>query len=552
MISTRSKSHFFRRISGKFIITLLLVIIIFYKILSKGLLLSPDSLIYIDSALNIMNGRGCVHSFVFTGDFDMWDGKKFIPVGYWSPGYPYFLAIIIKIFDLSNGLSVELAQGFLLWVTILLIAVLPFYEDKHSRELSLGICLLTFPLTYIFSWVWSEGINTVLITLFLYWCIKGIREKMLSWWFAVGVCAGIAFWIRYVSVTLILFSMFIFLIEFLWNIVKGFWTNNFNPNELFSYCKIFILKEFLLIAGWGIFAIPLFLRNYFFTGSILGYPREYTHTSLLENLRYVMNIFFYSWFDEKLIPKELQSTIILTLFLLGLLLIVVRRKYIDVLNWIVRKESLVLLFWSLFYVAFISVYASIYNIDTIGIRLLSPAILALIILIGALISILCPVPKSASIIFWLLGLLVFSGSYPYVSDNSFPLRDLSKKERINWVCKNTTINDMILGDSTFDFAIFCGDRRSVCFVPGSKKDTPPDYEMIKNLLNISREWNGKLYIVLRKALPLDRHFRLDWQDWFGKVIAELIFDKTFEDLKVKKFEKGKDFVALEVDIEEGI
>lgn len=527
---------------------LILFCVIGERIVNKHLTISPDSLIYLDSALNIANGRGCVHSFILTSEVADWDGKKFIPVGYWQPGYPYFLALILKIFDLANGLWLELIHGFLFWLTYLLFVLFPLYDEKkESGMLSVAMCLMTFPFTYLFSWLWSEALSMIFIYAFLVWVAKGIKTKSLLDWFIAGLLSGFAFGIRYVLITLFLFSVALLVTTFLFSMVKSKFSGCVEKEEVkYDRRKCFYALTFLTV-GWGVLSGPLFLRNYCLTGSLLGYARERSETGFIENFMYVVNTLLYSWFDYKFIPLEIQPQVLLVIFLFVIMLIILGGKYEKIYRWTCEIETKVLLMWTVLYISVVLIYTSVFSIDVIGVRLLSPALLSLIILLGGFISEVFNLSKIVHFTLCGIGIFVFLISYPYRSEDFPELEEIAQKERIKWICENTTSKDFILGDSTFDISIFCGLRRSICFVPGSKKNSPPNYEMFKLLLNKIDKSQSNLYVVLRKALPLDEHFKDDWEKWFGEALTELVFNGKCRDLEMRDFNKGRDFLAFKVE-----
>ncbi len=548
MISeSTSKANWYISIST-IIFFIILFCVIGERIVNNHLAISPDSLIYLDSALNIADGRGCVHSFILTGEVDNWDGKKFIPVGYWQPGYPYFLALILRIFGSGNGLWIELIQGFLLWLTYLLFVLFPIYDDKkESGILCVIMCLITFPFTYLYSWLWSEALSTIFIYAFLFWVVKGVKTKNLLNWFVAGLFSGFAFGIKYVLITLFLFSVGLLVTKFLFSMVKSKFSRYVGKEEVkYDRRKCFYALIFLTV-GWGVLSGPLFLRNYYLTGSLLGYAREGSETGFIENFMYVINTLLYSWFDYKFIPLEIQPQVLLVIVLFIVMLIILGGRYEKIYRWTCKIETKVILMWTILYVSVVIIYASVFSIDVIGVRLLSPALLGLIILLGGFILEVFNLSKVLQFIFCGIGIFVFLSSYPYRSEDFPGLREIAQKERIKWICENTTSKDFILGDSTFDISIFCGVRRSICFVPGSKKNPPPDYEMLKWLLNKIEESNSNLYVVLRKALPLYEHFKYDWEKWFGEALTELIFSGKCRDLEMRDFNKGRDFLAFKVE-----
>ncbi len=526
------------------LLTSLLLLVIVVKVIKSGIGLTPDSFIYLDSAINIAHGRGCVHSFVLTSEVCDWDGIRYIPMGYWAPGYPYFLSFWLRIFRLEDGKWLEIIQGFLMWITYLSILFFPIYGSKENGLISLLFCLITYPFTYLFSWFWSETLSTLVFFAFLFWSVKALKSGKLYAWYILGVMGGIAFAIKYVLIALFLFGYVLLIIETLFYLAKGIGGNKIGREKI--NLKIFLAKLVLFSVGWGICAVPLLIRNYNLTGAFLGYTRERSEISLLENLSYAISAILNSWFDPKFVPLEIQPQIIVVFILFFTLFVVLRGRYGRVINWICSWETLILLLWAIFYIGVVVVYSSIYNIDIIGVRLLSPAFLSLILLVSGLVSEVFGITRVLCIVLCGLGILVFSVSYPYRSDDFPPLRELSQKERVKWVCRNTTAEDLILGDSTFDLTIFCGTRRSVCFVPGSKKDLPPDYEMVKTIHKNLDTTKGKLYVVVRKALPLDKHFKSDWNRWFGEFLTELIFKGTYKDFRVSVFSKGKEFISFEI------
>jgi len=530
------------------IILLILVVILgvgLYKITNHGLYLSPDSYIYLDTAQNIHHGRGIVHSFVLTSELGQWKGgRSYIPVGYWAPGFPIYIHLIKSI---GKNISFATAGAIGVWAAYILTLISLFFLLACTYNFRVGIWGIFFisiyyPILYTYSWVWSDGIVIPLILISLWLIMENQKPYYRSRLFLAGILAGIAFSIRY-----ILGILFPYGISTIF-VLTLFTQNNVSRKIKTVQC---ILNSFIYFFGWACLSTPVVVRNLANTGTLLGTSRPASHIPIFKNIQYALVSLTREIFPPMIIPSEIQIQVLFALFLIYLLFLFIRKNWACIKPFIYDKFILIFVCWGLLYFISITLYASFYQIDTLGHRLLLPFSIVLIILISVLSE------KIISSPYWLLAPgLVLAGvcfCYTYPIDNSpFYTTTTVMKEntRGEWICLNTQPGDWIIGDSTFDIHLLCDNRRSYCFVPGAIRDTPPSKKDVDTFFQKIPSNTTRVFIVLRKAVPLEELYYDSWIQYYGDVITELFFTGKYGNIVAVSIYSGKGFLSAEIRLQE--
>ncbi len=540
MSTLERKKLFFKTV---FIIAIVTLIagISFYKIITHGLYLSPDSYIYLDIAQNIQQGRGLVHSFVLTSELDRWEGNhSYVPMGYWAPGFPIYLFMTKTI---GRFRSFATSGAVSIWITLVatLITLSLMLTHIYNFRASLwGILFfsLFYPITYSYSWVWSDGVVIPFMLGTLWLIIENKRSHYKMQLFLAGIFAGVAFSIRYIQGILLPYG---FLILLLFGFIQ-------NKNISLKAKGInTLLYSIIYWSGWLCFSTPVLLRNWIVTETWLGPPRPTNSIPLFHNMKYAFNSLIKEGFSPVLIPTEIQPALILAFFLVCLLLLIIRKRHISIREIFYNHFFLICLGWAMIYLLSITLYASFYQMDLLGHRLLLPFSMVMMVILSAICERIFPIPTWGIAMGVVLSLFSFYNSYPCESAPfSTTMTVLQNNPRVEWICSNTHAGDWIIGDSTFDITLLCNDRRSLCFVPGTSLDIPPSKKEWDTFFQKKGTDTSRVFIVLRKGVPFEEVYYDDWVKYFGNVITELFFTGKYGDMITTSVYSGKGFLSAEV------
>ncbi len=534
-------------------ITLILIILIltlisgisFFKIIKKGLSLSPDSYIYLDTSQNIYHGRGIVHSFILSSELEHWNGEtSYIPVSYWAPGFPVYIYLIKTMVP---NIPFTIASAIAVWVSFILTIItitLLLTRIYNFRTGLWGILLISlfYPIIYTYSWVWSDGIVIPFMLLTLWFITENQNPNYKKLLFLAGINAGIAFSIRYIQGILLPYG---FLLIFSLGLISS-------KNHSFKTKMINItLNEFTYIFGWACISAPVLIRNIIATGTIMGNSRPLNHIPVLHNLQFALLSLIKECFPPNIIPSEIQGSLLLSFFLICLLVFLIRRKNISIRSFFCNRFCVMLTTWGLFYFTVVSLYASLYQIDILGHRLLLPFTVVMLIRVSILCDKIMALPSGAITIGAIISIFLFSFIYPCNNDFFYTTTTLSRNNvRGAWVCSNTQPGDWIMGDSTFDLSVMCDNRRSLCFVPGSVRDTPPGPKEFDTFLNKIPPTTSRIFIILRKGIPFENIYHERWIEFYGEVITELFFNRKYENLVAVSVYSEKGFLSAEIQLHE--
>ncbi|MBN2572650.1 MAG: glycosyltransferase family 39 protein [Ignavibacteriales bacterium] len=182
-------------------------------------------------------------SIVSTND---WVGKD---VFFMAPIYPYFLAIIYKVFGQSI-LFIQLLQVIISTFSILLIYICAkkLFLEKVAL-ISAAISSVYSVFVFYSGAILSETLQLFFFCLFIYYIIKSSESNKLKHWFIAGIFAGISILFRgnflFISFLIVLYIIFS-------ENVKGF------LNKIKSTYK----RILIFTAGILLIIFPVTLRNY--------------------------------------------------------------------------------------------------------------------------------------------------------------------------------------------------------------------------------------------------------------------------------------------------
>jgi hypothetical protein len=294
-ITSWSKSTIFKILLA--LVSLAAFALVYFPTQKHGVGISPDSIQYIGTARNLVNGHGLL----------AYDNSKLL---LWPPLYPLLLALLGIVFKCDPLLTIG-------WLNSILFALIVFFSGTLAYRLTkrsvlfalLASLFITFaiPLYSVTLMAWSEPLFIFLTVLFFLSLQKYGKNRKLSELFILSFLAALATITRYVGIALILTgAAFIFL-------QPGTSLNR----RLTQVCVFGIVASLPLAAWLG--------RNYQISGTLAG-PRLISSFTLLDNFQSFISILFYWFFPKSLFFSRMFIAAIF--FGLGLLVSLLHRKIV--------------------------------------------------------------------------------------------------------------------------------------------------------------------------------------------------------------------------------
>jgi hypothetical protein len=162
-----------------------------------GIGVTPDSTVYLDSAHNLLNGRGLI-ALTARGDFQ--------PLTHYPPFYPAVLALLARLGSVFGGFPVETAARALFGANVLLvgIAIRNHARDSYWLPIVASALTLTAPdIVGIHAFALSEGMFIFLLLSGLVSLDRFGETKRRHWLICSSTLVAMAFLTRYVGVTLV-------------------------------------------------------------------------------------------------------------------------------------------------------------------------------------------------------------------------------------------------------------------------------------------------------------------------------------------------------------
>ena len=315
----------------------------------SGIGVCPDSVFYMSTANNI-----CTR-FSFS-DFNN------IPLTIFPLGYPVFLSFIQIVFPGPLIHSMPFING-ILFATVVIFSAAIFNQLQDSKRIIrflVVLLIISSPgLLEIYSMVWSETLLILLSLLFLLSLYSYSIKPRLRDLIITSVIAGIAFYVRYAGISLILTGWFILLVNHNSSIKKK-------------------IKDCLVLGIIGFLPVTInIIRNKIIAGSFSGH-RQAAERSFFENVSDSWEAFLF-WFPLPSIPPIL----IIAIYILLLIVFIAWAIYLKTNKLVVSIEFCLGIFF-IVYLGFMLVASSISRFENLNSRLLSPLIIPFIILSSAI------------------------------------------------------------------------------------------------------------------------------------------------------------------------
>ena len=331
---------------GSFLISLLSSYFIWLQTSKYGVDLSPDSIIYMKWAQNILdNGVG----FIISNN----DAK-------WPPLYPLIIAILSKTSHLDILSVARYFNCCLIFFTCFLLTLLlkKLSGERFVSAIAFGLFIpFSIPLNLVYSFAWSEPLFIFLLTLIAFSIDKTTYCRLII----CGFLSASAILTRYAGVTIVPAVCLLILFK----------KNNLTEKVKKCFCyAIFPTSIYILYI----------VRNYYFTKTLMG-PRVASSTGLILNsARACATIAL--WFSGR-------NFFIAILFLLILIIFILNHKK-QIPSYFVKCPNIAIFSISfvVIYFIFIVISSTTTAYDLIDVRLMSPTFtFILVILFLAFVSI---------------------------------------------------------------------------------------------------------------------------------------------------------------------
>jgi hypothetical protein len=232
---------------------------------SFGLGVSPDSIVYVETARSLLKGDG----FQARGS----------PMTHYPPTYPILLAIIGLVGN-HDILMTSYWLNALLFISISLLIGFTTYivSEKDKWAFILSVLLITFsaPFLEIYSMAWSEAPFIIFTLLAIVFLSKYAENFYVLFLIAAAIFLGLASTVRYVGIVVIAPMALVLL----------------NSNQTTKRR----IRDLLLLSIVGIFPLCIWiLRNYLAAGAASVRTLAF-HPITLEHLHQLIHsILFYFW-----------------------------------------------------------------------------------------------------------------------------------------------------------------------------------------------------------------------------------------------------------------
>jgi hypothetical protein len=419
---------------------------------------SPDSVYYIDTARNIVAGRGISNSMApLKGAIERGETLP-RPMTMWGPLYPLLISLSCRagLPAPAGGLLVPIVfLGIVLCGSYLLMREL--FEDSVAL---LGVAFLLHfaPLRLISMHAWSDTVGLAFEVLLFHVILRSCRAEGWSraglYAALAGLAAGMAYAARYALLPLLPMSMLL-LVE------------RKRPRETAKTLGLLTIS-FLVIGA------PVVIRNLLLTGHLRGaralpgwgVPFGKACSDLLRVI------------VETAAPESWLVRLVYTVLLAaGAAMCVVRirrRKLVSTLRDTVSAgKRYVLVLWPAGYLAFLLYCETRMPIDPINARLTMPATLLLVLLFASVfVRVIGARPwlfTSVSLVLAVLAAGNEVSTARAVMRTTLPRayefqHNLAHSETLTWLSNNATDRDLIVAEDGLDLPLYLGSVNTLYFL----------------------------------------------------------------------------------------
>ena len=314
---------------------------IFIQVLTKhsGIGISPDTIVYLSTARNLLAGRGWI-------DFS---GSPLI-------NFPLFYPTFLSTFSCITGKDILSTAPFLnsfLFAAVIYLSgtIIEHFINtaKWYKWIILSIITFSPSLFEVYSMLWSETLFILLTIIFFISLRSYLKQPSYKNLLFVSVISAVAFVTRYAGITLLATGVLLMLLEF----------------------SIGRRKKLIHILLFGIIGISLIslnlIRNFFQTKTLAG-SRLKGNTPFSQNLNYFGTVMcdWFSFLKDHYSFASVLGIIILIISIVTFFLHSINKQYSY------SYEKILPAFFTV-YSLFIILSSTISRYETINNRLLSPA-----------------------------------------------------------------------------------------------------------------------------------------------------------------------------------
>ncbi len=470
--------------------------------------LSPDSMVYIDAALNLAQGRGLSHSHRMTHRADhMEAADRLPPVVIWAPLYPMLIAGVHTIGVPGGYAGLGISALFAGIVLLCAWGLSRKIGGAGAGMLGAALLMHLLALRYVGGHAWSE---TTALACFLAGCLVLIREEsdQPSMAALAGLCFGLAFAARY---------------AFFPAAALGF-AACWNHRDYRTMAKRYAAYALGFMAA----AAPVLARNSAYSGNPLGPARPPSHMGWMENCRHAAHTLFGHYLPLETVSSETQGMLAVVAAALIVSVILFGKRWAALRCAFRQRGFRLLSLWCLLYMVFLIAHRSMYEADPLGVRLLAPATIPLALLAAVLLRSVSGGKETFWCAIGLLLAVAAIGREGVVAARSTPQTmpgRLESSERLQWICANTTEEDLIIGDATMDIPLVCGFRQTLCFMPWDIEARHFQYDDLLCFLRKNRHRYRNVFIIIRAGLPPEPVFEAQWRAYFGDFVTDLVYGR---------------------------
>lgn len=559
------------------------VILMTWHSLTRTLYFSPDSFVYMDTALSLAGGHG------FSRGVQQWhelktDGGDLFhaPEITYAPLYPLAVAALVRmgvgapaaaLLVAAFGYAATLAGLYLLCrrlygepagllVIAVLLPYLPFSTAgacAWSESLALACLVFGFlalagkpapgepvmPASPGDPWKariekQEESHNTAKDRCSFLHSLVSLKQApvnaapcgaSLPVIFLAGLCLGLAVTTRYALLPAAGFGLATVIIRA-------------RQTRRAAYAVAAYLTGVTAVVG------PLLVRNYLICGRLLGAERPPSERGLLENLHDVYAATFQSYLPAAWLSPDTQARLLLASLVALAGAIVLRRRARAVFDAAWNCMRWILPAWALLYLTFLVVYRTLYLFDPVSPRLALPGLLFLIpMLAAATLAAIQPGGRAvapAAAAFAALAVCHAVYALSTTPHDSIPGR-VARSERLTWVAENTTPEDVIIGDMLIDLPAYCGPRRCLSFFPLEAPRYHLTADGLSAFLKPRLGHFEKAYIVVRRIAHTEPAYEQLWRRCCGDFVADLVYGRPLARPGVRRAATLKDGQVFEVD-----
>ncbi len=505
-----------------------------YNSLTRTLNFSPDSMIYVDVAQNFAAGHGLTQSILMIHRPEHMVGDSlYVPVILWAPLYPLVIGLAAAAGAPAGAAALAIPVFFCGAVLALAHVLMRQIYGASVAWLSTACLLWLHALHLVSSYAWSEtmGIAALLGAFCLLArapAVLRLREICLA-----GILLGLAYATRYALLPAIVLAPLLLLRR---NAAR----------------QVFVAWACLAL-GFFVAAGPVLARNWIVAGNPLGPPRLPSTLGFLTNLEHAYTGTVRAYLPDTILSGRNQERVFYSLLAIGAGGMLFRRRIRPLAEAMIAGKRWLLPAWTFGYLAFLVLYRTVQHTDPIGPRLLVPALVTGVMLAAAwsiaALGIKPLVTRYAALALAVLACVHEAGMAIATPPTTLAARR-DASARLRWITDNTGENDLIIGDSTMEIPLYCGFRRTVCFMPWLVEERHPRYEVLRDFLKRRGGDFRRVFIVIRAGLPDDPGAEAQWQRYFGPFITDLIYGRLAAYPGIRLDKRAENFYVFSIDCAE--